>query len=100
MFSPPANQSNQMPPSPDRLELKERLYNYTLEPPSPGRLALKGIETDDEITKHSNDEPDQDQLTTPPAELEEDNNEEKNQIEQPKGMKPNHAYFYLIMLLL
>ena len=40
VFSPPAD-----PPSPDRLELKER---YILEPPSPGRLALKGIETDEE----------------------------------------------------
>jgi len=50
MFSPPPNQSN-MPPSPDRLELKESNFNYALEPPSPGRLALKGIETDEDTKK-------------------------------------------------
>lgn len=89
MFSPPPNQSN-MPPSPDRLEMKESNFNYTLEPPSPGRLALKGIETDEDTKNSNEDITDQSyQLTpnTPPAEIED--NEERIQTNQkePKGIK-------------
>ncbi|CBY22693.1 unnamed protein product [Oikopleura dioica] len=82
MFSPPPNQSN-MPPSPDRLEMKESNFNYTLEPPSPGRLALKGIETDEDTKNSNEDITDQSyQLTpnTPPAEIED--NEERIQTNQ------------------
>ena len=86
MFSPPANQGN-MPPSPDRLELKENHFNYTLEPPSPGRLALKGIETDEENAKNSNDEPVDDTAEPDRAELED--NEDKTQIDQLKGNANN-----------
>ena len=30
-----------VPPSPDRIELKETIYPDELDPPSPGRLVLK-----------------------------------------------------------
>ena len=89
MFSPPPNQSN-MPPSPDRLELKESNFNYALEPPSPGRLALKGIETDED-TKNSNeditDQPYQLTSRTPPAEIEDNEDRIQPHQKEPKGKK-------------
>ena len=37
-----AASSVQVPPSPDRIELKEKIFNPAdLDPPSPGRLVLK-----------------------------------------------------------
>ena len=88
MFSPP-NQSN-LPPSPDRLELKESNFNYTLEPPSPGRLALKGIETDED-TKNSNEDITEQpyHLTsrTPPAELEDNEDRILTNQKEAKGKR-------------
>ena len=36
----PASTVN-VPPSPDRIELKEKIFSGELDPPSPGRLVLK-----------------------------------------------------------